>query len=178
MLKNKAKNNKSWFAILKPYLRPFYGLIGLAIVFMTIDAFLTALRPWPLKVIIDKVLHGQYIKIPFITNWINDAALSKTFVLYAACTAMLAIALGTGVFSFLFTRLMGNISQRFIFNLRIVTFSHLQRLSLQFHTQKRLGDIMTRLTSDINSIQLLTARGAMLFLTNFFLITTRLVMMT
>ncbi|MBU1064368.1 ABC transporter ATP-binding protein, partial [bacterium] len=177
MPENKANKNTSWLAILKPYLKPFYGTIALAIVFMTVDSLLTALRPWPLKVIIDTVLSGQNIKIPFIAGWINDPALSSTSVLYAACIAMLMIAIGTGAFSYLFTLLVGNFSQRFIFNLKITTFHHLQRLSLQFHTNKRLGDIMTRLTSDINSIQLLTSRGAMLFLTNFFLIATRLVIM-
>jgi len=177
MLKTNALNNKSWFTILKPYLKPFYSTIAFAIVFMTIDSFLTALRPWPLKVIIDKVLNGQTIKIPFLADWINNGALSDMSILYAACIAMMLIAIGTGVFSYLFTRLMGDFSQRFIFNLKTNTFRHLQRLSLRFHTQKRLGDIITRLTSDINSIQLLTDRGAMLFLTNFFLIAMRLGMM-
>jgi len=177
MHQQKDKRKLSWVAILGPYLKPFYGTIVLAIVFMIIDSFLTALRPWPLKVIIDKVLNGQTIKIPVIADWINNSPSGSTSILYAACLAMLVIAIGTGAFSYLFTRLMGNFSQRFIFNLKVNTFSHLQRLSLQFHTQKRLGDIMTRLTSDISSIQLLTSQGALLFLTNFFLIISRLVMM-
>ncbi|TSA33854.1 MAG: ABC transporter ATP-binding protein [Porphyromonadaceae bacterium] len=177
MHNHSAEKHLSWVAILKPYLKPFYRTIILAMVFMIIDSFLTALRPWPLKVIIDKVLNGHNIKIPFIADWINNSALSSMSILYVACIAMLVIAIGTGTFSYLFTRLMGNFSQRFIFNLKIDTFHHLQGLSLHFHTQKRLGDIMTRLTSDIDSLQVLTAKGAMLFLTNFFLMFSRLVMM-
>ncbi|MFY9153233.1 MAG: ABC transporter ATP-binding protein [Prolixibacteraceae bacterium] len=177
MVKLRTKKNTAWVIQLKPYLKPFYGTIALSVVFMAIDSFLTALRPWPLKVIIDKVLNGQVLKIPFIASWINDPAISSTTILYFACATMLLIAIGTGVFSYLYTRLMGNFSQRFIFNLKVDTFRHLQRLSIQFHTKKRLGDIMTRLTSDMDSMQSLTARGAMLFLTNFLLIISRLAMM-
>lgn len=177
MERQRKKQKLFWLKVLKPYLKPFYGTIALAVVFMIIDSLLTALRPWPLKIIVDKVLNGQDIKIPIIANQINNNSLDSLTVLYIACLSMFAIAVGTGTFSYFFTRLMGNFSQRFLLNIKADTFRHLQRLSLQFHTQKRLGDIMTRLTSDINSIQVLTARGAMLFLTNFFLIFSRLVMM-
>jgi len=177
MAKLSLKKKSAWVVQLKPYLKPFYGTIVLSIVFMAIDSFLTALRPWPLKVIIDKVLDGQALKIPFIASWINNPEFSSTTILYFSCVAMLLIAIGTGIFSYLYTRLMGNFSQRFIFNLKVDTFRHLQRLSINFHTKKRLGDIMSRLTSDMDSMQGLTARGAMLFLTNFLLIISRLAMM-
>lgn len=176
-MQEQKENKLSWLAVLKPYLKPFYGTIALAVIFMIIDSFLTALRPWPLKIIIDKVLNGQNIKIPLVADWINSGNFDNTAILYAACLALLLIAIGTGTFSYFFTHLIGNFSQRLVLNIKTDTFSHLQRLSLQFHTKKRLGDIMTRLTSDINSIQLLTAQGAMLFLTNLFLIFMRLVIM-
>lgn len=160
-----------------PYVKPYYGTILLAVVFMIADSLLTSLRPWPLKIIIDKVLNGQNIRIPLIGGLINDTTLSNLTILYGACIAMILIAVGTGLFSYLFTLLTGNFSQRFVFSLRKITFNYLQRLSLQFHTKKRLGDIMSRLTSDINSIQLLTSRGGMLFLTNFFLIVSNLLIM-
>ncbi|NHZ84334.1 MAG: ATP-binding cassette domain-containing protein [Planctomycetia bacterium] len=149
----------------------------LAAVFMLFDAFFTAFRPWPLKIVIDKVINGQYTRIPFVSGLVNNNSFSDTQILYAACISMIIIAICTGVFSYLFTHTMGNISQRFIFQLRIATFRHLQRLSLRFHTKTRLGDIISRLTSDINSIQTLAARGVMLFLSNLLLIFTRLIMM-
>lgn len=176
----KQTNNKQsvrWLAILLPYVKPYYGTILLAVVFMIVDSLLTSLRPWPLKIIIDRVLNGQNIKIPLLGGFINNNALSNLTILYAACIAMILIAVGTGLFSYLFTLLMGNFSQRFIFTLKNITFNHIQRLSLQFHTKKRMGDIMSRLTSDINSIQLLTSRSSILFLTNFFLIVSNLVIM-
>ena len=171
------RKGRPWFSVLRPYLRPFTGYITLALVFMTIDALLTALRPWPLKVIVDKVISGEFVRVPLLTEWINGPGLSTEQILNMSCLAMLGIAVGTGIFSYLFTRLIGNISQRFVFNLREATFGHLQRLSLEFHTGSRLGDNISRLTSDINALQTLTAKGAMIFLSNFFLIITRLIMM-
>lgn len=177
MVKEIINHRPHWFKILKPHVRPFYGAIALAVLFITIDAFLTALRPWPMKVVIDKVINGSYTRVPFATDILNGGAFTGTEILYAACAAMILIAIGTGIFSFLFTRLVGSISQRFIIQLRIATFRHIQRLSLRFHTRSKLGDLMSRLTSDINSLQALTARGAMLFVSNFILIITRLIMM-
>ncbi len=177
MEKTNKKQSVRWLAILMPYVKPYYGTIILAVIFMIADSLLTSLRPWPLKIIIDKVLNGQNIKIPLLSEFINIGTLSNLTILYASCIAIILIAVGTGLFSYLFTLLIGNFSQRFIFTLKNTTFNHIQRLSLQFHTKKRMGDTMSRLTSDINSIQLLTSRSAILFLSNFFLIVSNLVIM-
>ena len=39
------------------------------------------------------------------------------------------------------------------FNLRVALYSHLQRLSLAFHNQRRTGDILTRVTGDVTALE-------------------------
>jgi ABC-type multidrug transport system fused ATPase/permease subunit len=39
------------------------------------------------------------------------------------------------------------------FNLRVALYAHLQRLSLAFHNQRRTGDILTRVTSDVTALE-------------------------
>jgi subfamily B ATP-binding cassette protein MsbA len=87
-------------------------------------------------------------------------------ILYGACAATVFIALSTGWLTYHYTRALGDVGQRFLFTLRRDLFVHMQRLSLRFHDRQRTGDLITRLTSDIQAIQYLIANGAILFLSN------------
>ena len=46
-----------------------------------------------------------------------------------------------------------------MFELRVRVFAHLQRLSLDYYTDEKAGVIMTRMTSDIESLQQLLQDG-------------------
>ena len=46
-----------------------------------------------------------------------------------------------------------------MFELRVRVFAHLQRLSLDYYTEEKAGVIMTRMTSDIESLQQLLQDG-------------------
>lgn len=144
---------------------------------MIMDALLTALRPWPLKIVIDRVIGGKETRVPLVGDWLNSPDVSPESILLAACAATISIAIGTGFFTYLFTRIMGNVTQKLIFNLRSTVFSRLQRLSLRYHSANRLGDTMSRLTTDINAIQMLLARGSLMFFSNVFLMLAMLTMM-
>ncbi|MCI0549549.1 MAG: ABC transporter ATP-binding protein/permease [Anaerolineae bacterium] len=39
------------------------------------------------------------------------------------------------------------------YNMRVFLYNHLQKLSLSFHNQSRTGDILTRVTSDVNDVE-------------------------
>jgi subfamily B ATP-binding cassette protein MsbA len=45
------------------------------------------------------------------------------------------------------------VSQRFLVRLRTNTFRHLLRLPLNVHERHRLGDVLSRITSDINAVE-------------------------
>ena len=151
--------------------------MGFAFVAMIMDALLTALRPWPLKIVIDRVIGGKETRVPLVGDWLNSPDVSPESILMAACAATISIAIGTGFFTYLFTRIMGSVTQKLIFNLRSTVFSRLQRLSLRYHSANRLGDTMSRLTTDINAIQMLLARGSLMFFSNVFLMLAMLTMM-
>lgn len=162
---------------LVPFLLPYkYGL-GAAFIAMILDSIFTALRPWPLKVVIDRVINNVPTQVPFFSEWINSPERDKMTILYFCCLATILIAVGTGAFTYWFTRAMGNISQRLVYDLRSQLFSRLQRLSLRYHKSKQLGDTLGRLTTDVDAIQGLLARGSVMFLSNFLLTVAMLVMM-
>src|SRR5258708_7429784 len=162
---------------LMPLIRPFRAGLFLACGAMMVDALLTALRPWPLKIVLDYVLAGRRSRVPFLGPWLDSSSPDRMQVLYGACVATLLIALSTGLLTYFFTRTMGDIGQRFVFRLRCRMFAHIQRLSLRFHDRQRIGDLTTRFTADVNAIQDVVANGSILLISNVCLLTAMLAMM-
>jgi len=117
--------------LLRPYRWPLAG----AVVAMVLDAALTVLRPWPLKVVIDRVVSHKPkgTHVPLISQWLDNASLDRMHILYGACAATLMIAISTGLLTYLYTRVLGVIAQKFVADLRGNLFAHMQRLSLRFH---------------------------------------------
>ncbi len=160
-------------------LRPNRWAVGLAVLGMILDSALTLLRPWPLKVVIDRVLSAEPrpTRLPLIGEWLNRSGLDSTLVLYGACLATLLIALGTGALTYGYTRMMGRIGKDVVFELRRRLFAHLQRLSLRFHDGQRTGDLVTRLTSDVQALQDVLANGIIVLFGNVILLAGMLALM-
>jgi ATP-binding cassette subfamily B protein len=53
----------------------------------------------------------------------------------------------------------GRVGEHILYQLRLRVFSHLQRLSAAFYTGEKTGRIMTRMSSDIEAIQVLFQEG-------------------
>jgi ATP-binding cassette subfamily B protein len=166
-----------WVQSFLPLLRPFRVPLGWAGLAMIVDAALTVFRPWPLKVVIDRVLSQRPSRVPFLHAWLDNAPLSRLHILYGACATTLIIAISTGILTYYYIRTVGDIGQHFVFALRQNLFAHLQRLSLRFHDRQRTGDLLTRLTSDIDSIQEMIASGIVVFGSNAFLLAGMLILM-
>src|SRR5712691_2724830 len=156
----------AWMRDLIPLLRPYRVALGWATVAMVLDAALTVLRPWPLKVVIDLVLSHRHSRVPLLGGWLEAARAAPMSIVYGACAATLAIALSTGWLTYYFTRALGDVGQRFVFALRRDLFAHLQRLSLRFHDRQRTGDLITRLTSDIQALRDVVSNGSILLVSN------------
>src|SRR5260370_8438012 len=160
-----------------PRLRPFRLQLCWAALAMVLDALLTVLRPWPLKVVIDRVLSHKPTHVPLLGGWLDRVPLDRLSILSGACAASLLIALSTGLLTYSYTRVLGDVGQRFVFLLRGDLFAHMQRLSLQFHDRQRIGDLITRLTSDIQAIQDIIANGTILLVSNACLLVGMLALM-
>ena len=52
------------------------------------------------------------------------------------------------------------------YDLRGIIYAHVQKLSLAFHDQKRIGDLISRVTSDIDAIQTFITTGLLSALVN------------
>lgn len=63
-----------------------------------------------------------------------------------------AVLLGVAT-TFLFLRVSGRLSQSVLFDLRVRSFTHMQRLSVAFHEKYTSGKVVARLTGDIETLQ-------------------------
>src|SRR6202040_1871099 len=97
-------------------------------------------------------------------------------VLSVVVATAVAIALLDGLFSYLDDRITDVVAQKSIFELRRSLFSHIQRLTISYHQDRdtRLGDLLSRLSGDIQALQDLAASGVSNIITNGLTIATML----
>jgi subfamily B ATP-binding cassette protein MsbA len=135
--------------LLRPHLR---GLtIGIAAVF--VEGIANLAEPWPLKVVLDNVLKSKAGQGWFNQLIFSAAGTDKVAILQLAALAVLVIAAVGAASSYTEKYITTNLGQWVVHDLRHTLYSHIQRLSLGFHDQKQTGDLISRLTSDIEAIQ-------------------------
>ncbi len=95
---------------------------------------------------------------------IDDGVASKnTQILIVTCICyVISIALSAGI-SFARASFTGRLGEKLVYKLRIRVFSHLQRQSFSFFTNEKAGVLMTRMTSDIESLTVLFQEGLVNF---------------
>ncbi len=136
-----------------PYARPYRWKIGLALLVLFVDTLASLAAPWPIKLIFDNVLLGKHLHSPWSLLIPAPIAQHPIFLLGILCIALMWLALISAGTTYAGTRLLAVTGQRVIFRLRVALFAHLQELSPAFYDRQRLGDLLTRLTSDVQSIQ-------------------------
>ena len=149
-----------------PYLRPYRTTLLLALAAMLGETVTALLAPWPLKFVFDSVLlvhhhHGNaHFRVTLgPAQWRLLAVITAAAILIAAADAVLTYFDG---------QLSEVASQKAVYELRRTLFGHLQRLSIAFHqsADTRLGDLLSRLSGDIGSLQDLAADGVSNVVTN------------
>jgi ATP-binding cassette, subfamily B, bacterial len=109
-------------------------------------------RPWPLKLIFDYVLLDH--PLPPRVAWLGRFVGTEPVQLLLPISLMIvAIAMLNAFFSYMNKYLMSVVGETMVVDVRERIFVHLQALSLNFHGSSRSGDLVVRLTSDINKLK-------------------------
>jgi ATP-binding cassette subfamily B protein len=125
-----------------PATRPYRGRLLASLLLVAVGPFLDTAQVWMFKLLIDDVL------IP------------RNFHAFPAIAAgYLGIGLAQGIGSFSDELLSAWLGERFVLDLRTRLFDHLHRLSVDFFDRRQLGDTLSRLTGDIDSIEALVLSG-------------------
>ncbi len=77
---------------------------------------------------------------------------SKRESLFRICVLIILAFFFKGFFGYLQSYLMAFVEQGFIRDLRNETFAHLNKLSLKYFTNERIGNLISRITNDITMI--------------------------
>jgi ATP-binding cassette subfamily B multidrug efflux pump len=131
----KARDPKRSLARLLPYLSPFKTVLSLVFVFVVLYTLLGLVGPYLMGVAIDR-----YIS----TKELAGLAPLALWMLATYLLANLSQAAADWI--------MAAISQRALKQMRRELFEHLQGLSLSFFDRNPAGELMSRLTNDIDAI--------------------------
>ena len=117
------------------------------------------LEPWPLKIVLDNVVGSKSTH-----GWLNSLIASyvgqdKQTILEFAALAVLVIAIIGAICSYAEKYVTTSVGQWVMHDLRRTLYHHLQRLSLAYHDNNQTGDLLSRVTSDIDAIQSFIASG-------------------
>jgi ATP-binding cassette subfamily B protein/subfamily B ATP-binding cassette protein MsbA len=145
-------------------LQPYRGLFFFALLQVIFIGAVELLKPWPLKIIIDHVLGGKPVAWSWAVHWSRDQ------LLMAVCLALVSIYIVLGILNLINNHTTIRIGQSMVNDLRGKLYNHLQRLSLAFHNQRQVGDLLYRVTADTYSIQTLTMNGVFPILTSLVLL--------
>ncbi len=124
------------------YLRPHMKMVALALCAIVGYSLLQLAQPYLTKLAID-----DHIRTGTLEG-LDDIALVFVVVL-----------VGSFVFEYLQTYTMQLMGQRIMFDLRLEIYRHLQRLDLRFYDKSPVGRLMTRVTTDVETLNDLFASG-------------------
>ncbi len=123
---------------LRPFVRPLVAALG----FVTISAVGQSVAPWLVGHAIDHdIAHG------------DGRALAITM------TVLLLVYVASAFSQRAQSRLIGGTGQRVLANLRVRLFSQLQALPISYFDTRPLGDLMSRLQGDVDTLNQLFAQG-------------------
>ncbi len=131
----KARDPRSALRRLLPYLQPFRSQIRGVLLLVVLYTFLGLVGPYLMGVAIDHLLHAGV-----------EAELARLAL------AMLAVYLLYNLLQAVAGRLMADISQRALKQLRADLFTRVQRLPVAFFGEGSTGDLLSRLTNDVEAI--------------------------
>ncbi|PSQ83356.1 MAG: antibiotic ABC transporter ATP-binding protein, partial [Bacteroidetes bacterium QS_7_67_15] len=129
------------------YLWPYKGWVALAVGLTLSAALLGAVRPWLTKIAID--------------DYIVEGDLGGLRWVILALVGALVVE---GAMAFVNEYLTKWIGQQAIYDLRTEVFAHVQRQRLAFFDNTPVGRLITRTTSDVESINQVLSSGLVVIL--------------
>ena len=144
------------------YLRPYRGQVAFAVCLSLVSSLLAIAGPLLLKVTVDRFL------VPALGGKISyNAAMHGIGVIVLLYLAALS---GRFALDYGQTRMMQHVGQFAMYDLRHELFDRLQRLPLAFFDRNPLGRLVTRLTTDVDTLNDLFASGVVAMLGNCFIL--------
>lgn len=170
------QSRSTWqvFSFFSKYIRKHAGRLAVAGGAMVAAAVMSLARPWPMKFIFDYVLFDK------ITDLTPPGVLENAGpleILALACASVIAVAILFGSFEYVQTISAATVGQKIIYSLRSRLYTHVQRLSLSYHTRTHTGDLLSRLLREVNQLRNFLTESALQLASESFLASGLIVVM-
>jgi subfamily B ATP-binding cassette protein MsbA len=140
--------------LIRSLIEPYRGTLAIILCAMLLQAAMSVAAPWPLKIILDSVVGGHKLE-----TWVQKllqpllAGDSKMQIAAAAALSVIVIALIGAAASYIANYYTSSVGQWVANDLRLRTYSHLQKLSLHYYDTHQTASVLSTLTSDVQTIQ-------------------------
>ncbi|MCC5952828.1 MAG: ABC transporter ATP-binding protein, partial [Acidimicrobiia bacterium] len=134
------------------------------------------LRPWRADMAKAAVLvvlwTSSILAGPFLVRYGIDEGISKgdAAALNRAVAGYIAVAIAAYFVFRAQVKVLARVGEGFLRALRVRVFDHLSRLSMPFYDRSKAGVLVSRMTSDVDSLQELVQMGLLMFLMNILLL--------
>src|SRR5947207_3325834 len=146
-------------------LYPHWLTLTLAFIAVIGESVTDLLEPWRLKIVFDYVVGSKQMPA-WLAGIVSFIGTDKLSILNFTVLAVIAIAIVAAISSYFEKYLTTSVGQWVMHDLRRVLYGHIQRLSLSYHDHKRTGDLISRVTSDIDAVQSLISNVMLGMLVN------------
>ena len=139
--------------IINRVFRPHWKALSVAFVAVLIEGAASLFDPWPIKIVIDYALGSRHMPgwLARFIGW--SFGEGKLDVIYFAAIATVVVAVVGAIASYTENYLTTKIGQMVMLDLRQTLYHHIQRLSLAFYDRTKIGDLISRVTTDVDAIQ-------------------------
>jgi len=156
---------RDYLKLLK-FVKPYWGRFLLAAVFMVFSAVFDGVSLTMMVPLADKVLTNKKIIIPaklplFLSDFVDkiNNTPAVTLLNYMAIGILVLFFL-KGVVGFLQSYIMSDIGQLVVRDIRSRLYTKFQTLSLDYFTQKRGGEMISRITNDVKLVENAVSYGS------------------
>ncbi|HSQ04763.1 MAG TPA: ABC transporter ATP-binding protein, partial [Burkholderiales bacterium] len=167
---------KAAAAELAPYLKPVRRELATAVLCSAGAVLMVIARPWPLKMVFDYALLSKK-KVQWVFPFYLLRGYGPEGVVGIACLLLFAVTLLWGLFIYNQRFLISTAGQHVTYTLRRRLFAHFQRLSLSFHRQAHVGDLLLRATGDTNMLREMLVDATLIITTEFLVLFSMVVVM-
>ena len=136
-----------------PYLKPYWKWFLISFTSMAVTVFLMAVKAYPLKWLLDVILYRRKVPQGRAWHYIQQISTDPHTLLVLLCIGMVCLVVLQSMFSYVQRYLLARAARYANNDIRNHVFHHVQMLSLSFRGRTTSGDLMLRLTDDINELR-------------------------
>ncbi|MGA1195725.1 MAG: ABC transporter ATP-binding protein [Candidatus Latescibacterota bacterium] len=142
------------FIRLVKYIRPYWIRVTVGIACTLVIIGLEAVQPLLMRHVIDNILTPYFSGGQYVGHTLSDFQRQADLeMLQYLALGLFGVYLLRTIFSYLNQYLLSRTGQDILLNLRIEVYDHLQHLSLRFYNDRSTGELMSRVTGDVESLQ-------------------------